>query len=237
MKLLSVPLAAALGLLSASPASTADLTPAQLQAVDRLVGSIKRLSRTAFARESWQSFAALYNPESLACDPPWETHGPYSYLSIRGIPETAQYRIGPIEEFALGGVDTSRMGASHYVEITYRWPWLAKCGKADALFVREHFYLRPAGNGFELTHYCRGTRTPPPPDARRTPPMVSARWASSFVETLSAAERSQLRRSIVDAPVSLHGLFAMQDRYRISERQAQVAMERLCELESSPKTP
>lgn len=234
-----VVLAAALTLAPGVFTGAAELTAAQRASVDKLVGSIKRLSRSAYANEMWQAFAALYNPDTLVCDPPWETNGAYSYLSMPGIPDSAGYRVGPISEFHMAGVDTSKMGATHYIEISYQWQWLEKCGKPNArVFPRVHFYLRPAADGFELAHYCRGSLNPPPPGMpKRAPPMVSAKWAATFVGGLSAAERQQLRRSIVDVSFPLNALFAMQDRYGISEPQAEVAIEKLCEIEGAQQAP
>ena len=227
-----------LALCPASFAGAAGPTSAQQASIDKLVLGIKRLSRSAYANEMWQAFAALYNPQTLACDPPWETNGPYSYLSIPPIPDSATYRVGPISEFQMPGVDTSKMGATHYVEISYQWAWLEKCGRPNAkVFPHLHFYLRPTDDGFELAHYCRGARNPPPPGTpKRLPPMLSEKWAAAFVAGLSPGERQHLRRTIVDVTFPLNALYAMQDRYRISEQQAEVAIEKLCDVESRQQT-
>lgn len=220
-------------ILSANTTYAAGLTPKQEQSVAELVTGIKRLSRIAFDRESWEAFAVLYNESALDCTPAWKTSGPYSYLSIPPIPESARYHVGPIAQFHLGNGDFSRMGATHYLEISYDRAWLAACGKpADRIFPRHHFFLRPHGEGFELTHGCPGLDESLPRDfPAAPPPMVSALWAVNFVDQLRAGERQKLRQTIIDAKVKLHGMFAMQDHYRISEDQAVVAIERLCELE------
>jgi hypothetical protein len=207
------------------------LTPAQQVALDALVDRIKRATRSSFVRNDWTGLAQLYPPGVLDCWTDEFTEEKYAFLSIRGIPDDASYKIGRIENFYLGGNrDTSQLQATHYLEISYENPYLARCGNTRTRSrPTEHFFLRQRGDAFELRHDCPGPRENQPPGSRQAR-MVRADRARAVAERMSQAERLEIRRQLLAEPIPIRTILDLQTRYSVSDPESYLVIDRICEL-------
>ena len=212
---------------AAEPSRSAALTAKQIAQVDTLVANIKRASRESFAKEDWSILAALFPPDTFACWSKKDTAQNYAFLSIAGIPDAARYDIEPIGSFYFGGSDTSRMGATHFIEISYSFPYMAKCGdQSHRAFPRSHFFLRPRGEGFELTYYCPA----PQRDPGGTP--LSATRARKIADGMTPAERMAIRNRLQSEAIPVGAVLGLQTQYGVSDHESYVLIDRICELTS-----
>jgi hypothetical protein len=98
-----------------APSVTTAFTAAERAAFDRIFGDLKRASRESFDTGDWSIMAKLYPPDTFEC---WNASGEghrFSFLSLEGIPESAQYTVGSLDNYMFGGQDTSRMGGTHFM--------------------------------------------------------------------------------------------------------------------------
>jgi hypothetical protein len=234
--------------LCVTPGSTAeDLLPknlpppvfnaAQKQALDALVGRIKRAKRESFEKDDWSIMARLYPPGTFDCWTEKYTDGPYSFLSGAEIPDDARYEVGRIENFMFAPADDdSKMGATHYVEINYQKTYLAKCGRPGRkIYPTEYFFVRQRGNEFELAHSCPGDPakylTSGFSPRRR---MISMKRPRQVVDSMTPAERANIRSRLLAEPVPLNTILDLQGNYGFSDDETYFAIDRICELASQP---
>ena len=208
------------------------LTPAQRAALDALVDRVKRATRASFVRNDWTGPAQLYPPGMLDCWTDEFTEEKYAFLSRPGIPDDASYEIGRIENFYLGGNrDTSKLQATHYLEIRYENPYLARCGNTRTRsHPKEHFFLRQRGDEFELRHECPGPRESLPPGSPTQARMVSADRARAVAERMTPAERLEIRRQLLAEPIPIRTILDLQTRYSVSDPESYLVIDRICEL-------
>jgi hypothetical protein len=201
------------------------LTPTQRTALEALVERIKRATRASFVRDDWAALAQLYPPGVLDCWTGEFTEERHAFLSRAPIPGDATYEIGRIENFYLAGNrDFSKLEATHYLEIRYEQPYLARCGNTRSrIFPREIFFVRQRGDAFELRHECPG----PQPVRLR---MLSVDRMREIADRMSPTERLDIRRRLLGEPVPLNTILGLQTRYELSDAESYLVIDRICEL-------
>ena len=208
------------------------LSPVQQASLDSLVGKIKRATRASFVRNDWTDFARLYPAGVLACWTEEFTEDRYAFLSRPGIPDDARYELGRIENYHLGGNrDYSNLQATHYLIVSYENPYLAKCGNLRTRSrPAEHFFLRQRGDDFELRHECPGPRENMPSGFSTQARMLSIERTRAIAEGMSPAERIDVRRRLLGEPIPLNTILGLQDRYKTTDAESYLVIDRICEL-------
>jgi len=205
----------------------------QASETDRLVASIKRASREALAKEDWSIMARLYPPDTFSCWIPRHSEKPYSFLSMPAIPEDARHQVERIVKYHYGNRDASKMGATHFVEISYSVPYLARCGDSSKRIVpSRHFFLRPRGDAFELAYPCPGDERNLPPGARAGWPSFDAARARKVAEDMAPAERLAIRKKLLGETYDVGTILNLETQYQVSDEEVYVMINRICELTS-----
>jgi hypothetical protein len=208
-------------------------TPAETASLDALFADIKRASGVSFTREDWSTFAALFPAGTLSC---WNTNGVdhrYGFLSIRPIPDSAQYTVVPIRGYEYGSVDTTNMHASHFMKITYEFSYPSVCEPPAARRWPElHYYLRREAGGFRLTHYCPlRDRVALAGSVASYWPMLTTSHAREIVDAMSATEKTDYRAMVRTGGSPARAESEIARRYGIRRDEADLVLELLCTAE------
>jgi len=218
------------------PASPPAFTAKQKAAIEDLVANIKRTSRESLAKDDWSGMAKLYPAGTFSCWIPKHGEKPYSFLSAPGIPDDARYTVHGIDNYLFGNVDSSKMGATHFIEISYSVPYLAKCGDTTRRTrPARHFYLRARGDTFDLAYPCPADESTLPPGFAAGWPSFNATRARKVADAMTADERLTIRRKLLSEPIPVGTILGLQDKYRVSDEESYVLIDRLCELTAAGK--
>jgi len=194
-------------------------------ALDRLFADIKRASRESFETGDWSIMARIYPAAMFSC---WDTPDAeprYAFLSIEGIPETAQYEVQSLDDYMFGDMDTAQMGGTHFMSIRYRKSYPSVCEAPTAQrFPEHHYYLKKQGQTFELVHPC-----PSKQNAVASWPLISAVTAQRITSAMGAAERDQLRELVRRDQFALNAITTIEGRYQISYNEASLVLDRICQ--------
>lgn len=202
-------------------------TPKQIAEIENLVANIKRASRESLAKDDWSILAKLYPPGTFSCWISKNSEKPYSFLSMPGIPDDARYEVRRIDNYHYGNADTSKMGTTHFIEVTWSVPYMARCGdSAKRIRPSKHFYLRQRGDAFELTYFC--------PAAPGWPSFNVAR-ARKVADGMTPQERLAIRNQLLGEPIPVGSILKLQDKYQVSDEESYVLIDRICELTSKGK--
>lgn len=212
-----------------------DLTPSESAALDRIFVDIKRASRESFDKSDWSIMAKLYPENSLAC---WNASGEdhrFGFLSMMPIPENAAYTVAGLENYMFGGVDTSKMGGTHFMSIRYAETFLEGCDvPVKKRWPERHLYLKREGGKFQLVHPCPVQEQIDQKSIARVWPVTSAGRAADIVDRMSASELEGLRQQVKRDAFPLNAMISIQDRYKLTEDEAALALERICKSSSAP---
>lgn len=209
-------------------------TPAERASLDQIFNDVKHASQRAFDTGDWSTMAKIYPEGSLAC---WDASGEdhrFSFLSMEPIAENANYRVGSLENYIHGGVDTSRMGGTHFMSIRYETSFARGCDlPAPKRWPERHIYLRKVGEKFVPVHPCPVKEQIEQRMILRVWPMVSGVQAAQVVEAMSAEEQQSLREQVRQDAFPLRAIHAIQDRHGLSYEQASLVLDRVCNLAAS----
>jgi hypothetical protein len=211
------------------PQAPLEFTPSESASLDRIFVDIKRAGRESFDKNEWSIMAKLYPGNSLTC---WnasaEDHR-FGFLSMKPIPENAQYTVASLENYMFGGVDTSKMGGTHFMSIRYTETFLEGCDvPVKKRWPERHFYLKREGGKFQLVHPCPLQEQIDQKSIARVWPVTSAGRAADTVARMSASELDGLRQQVKRDAFPLNAINSIQDRYKLTEDEAAMALERIC---------
>jgi hypothetical protein len=212
-----------------APQAQLALTPSERASLERIFTDVKRSLRESFDTNDWSIMAKLYPEKSLSC---WNASGEdhrFGFLSMKPIPETATYTVASLDNYGFGGVDTSKMGGTHFMSIKYEETFLEGCDlPVKKRWPERHFYLKRAGERFQLVHPCPIREQIDQKSIARVWPVTSAGHAADIVAQMSAAEIDGLRQQVRKDAFPLNAMYSLQVRYKLSEDEAAVALERVC---------
>jgi hypothetical protein len=204
-------------------------TKREQASLDKLFGQIKLASRRGYETGDWSVLAKLYPQGALTC---WNASGEahhFSFLSIEGIPETARYTIGSLEDYAFGGVDTSTMNGTHFMSIRYETRFASGCDlPTPKKWPEQHFYLRKTGEEFVLVHPCPVKEQVEQKRIVEVWPMVSGADAARIVAAMTDEERQSIRAQVRKDAFPLNAIYSIQDRHKLSYEQASLVLDRVC---------
>lgn len=209
------------------------LTPAERASLDRIFNEVKHASRHGFDAGDWSVMAKLYPEGSLAC---WDASGEdhrFSFLSMEPIAEQAEYRVGSLENYVFGGVDTSRMGGTHFMSIRYETSFAKGCDlPAPKRWPERHIYLKKIGERFVPVPPCPLQEQIEQRAIVSVWPMVSGAQARQVAELMSEEERRSLREQVRQDAFPLKAIHSIQDRHGLSYDQASLVLDRVCNMAS-----
>ncbi len=212
-----------------APQTPLDLTPSESASLERIFADIKRASRESFDKDDWSIMAKLYPENALAC---WNASGEdhrFGFLSMKAIPESAEYTVGTLGNYIFGGVDTSRMGGTHFMSIRYVETFLEGCDfPVQKRWPEHHFYLKRDGGKFQLVHSCPVQEQIEQKSITRVWPVTSAGRAAEVVANMSANELNGFRQQVKRDAFPLNAMNLIQDRYELTQDEAAIALERIC---------
>jgi hypothetical protein len=207
------------------------LTPTERASLDRIFNEVKHASRQGFDGGDWSVMAKLYPEGSLAC---WDASGEdhrFGFLSMEPIAENAGYSVGSLEKYIFGGVDTSRMGGTHFMSIRYEASFAKGCDlPAPKRWPERHIYLKKIGESFVPVLPCPLQEQIEQKAIVRVWPMVSGAQARQVAELMSEEERRSLREQVRRDAFSLNAILSIQDRHSLSYEQASLVMDRVCNM-------
>jgi hypothetical protein len=211
------------------------LTSAEKASLDKIFVDIKRASRESFDKNDWSIMAKLYPEGSLTC---WSASGEnhlFGFLSMKPIPENAQYTVASLENYMFGGVDTSKMGGTHVMSIRYTETFLEGCDvPTKKRWPEHHFYLKRGGGKFQLVHPCPLPEQIDQKAIVRVWPVTSAGRAAEVVAHMKASEVEGLRQQVKRDAFPLNAMNAIQDRYKLTAEEAAIALDRICKSTPAP---
>jgi hypothetical protein len=211
------------------PRLPADLTPSERTSLDRIFTDLKRATRDSFEKNDWSIMAKLFPATMLAC---WDASGEdhrFGFLSMKPIPDSAEYTVGSLEKYYFGGWETSGMGGTHYMSVRYEETFLEGCNvPVTKRWPEKHFYLRREGGQFQLVHPCPNAELIEKKMIVRTSPVTGVGRAAEVVAGMSAAEKEGLRKLIEQDAFPLNAMNSLQGRYRLTEDESSMALELIC---------
>lgn len=213
-----------------------DLTPSERASLEVIFADLKRATRESFAKNDWSIMAKLYPASMLAC---WDASGEdhqFGFLSMKPIPDSAEYTVGSLEKYYFGGWDTSRMGGTHFMSVRYEETFLEGCNvPVTKQWPEKHFYLRRDGGQFQLVYPCPDKELIEKKMIARTSPVTGAGHAAVIVAGMSTAEMDSLRKLIERDAFPLNAMNLLQRRYHLTEDESTMALELICK--ASQKAP
>lgn len=217
------------------PQAPLELTPSESVSLDRIFVDIKRASRESFDKGDWSIMAKLYPENSLACWNASQEDHRFGFLSMKPVPENAEYAVASLENYMFGGVDTSKMGGTHFMSIRYTETFLEGCDvPVKKRWPEHHFYLKREGGKFRLVHPCPVQEQIDQKSIAKVWPVTSAGRAADIVARMSASELDGLRQQVKRDAFPLNAMNSLQDRYKLTEEEAAMALERICKSRPAP---
>ena len=215
------------------------LTATEQAAAEEIFRNIKRASQESWRTEDWSTFAKLYPEGTFDC---WNTPDEpqtYGFLSMRGIPESATYEMHTMGLYFYGGVDTSHMEPTHWMDVRYEHSYPSRCELPRAArWPSHHFYLRRHNGGFVLEHPCPDRNDPATRRMQVQQPVPSYARARQVVAQMSPAEDRELRQMFSSWPLAgtWSGLpnAEVSRRYGLSFEEADMVLELMCSTTGVP---
>jgi hypothetical protein len=215
-----------------SPPRAVEFSAGDRQALDELTDRIALASRESYDSGDWSRFAALYPAGMLAC---WDASGEdhrFGFLSRRGIPDTARYRIIDRRDYLDSGsqvLDTNALDATHVIMIRYETATFEGCElPVQKTWPEEHLYVRRSSSGFELVHPCPVRDAIERRNIVQTWPVASRMQAVTLAEAMSEHERSELRAFVKQDAFALRASARIVERYGVSDAQATEVLNVVC---------